>query len=234
MARFVDETEYALRRNEILDAAQRLVNTKGYGQMAIQDILDDLKISKGAFYHYFSSKQALLEALVDRIRQEAEKVIVPIVQDPDLPALAKLERFFDTITRWKTAQKTYLLALLHVWYHEENAMVRQKVYMEGPKWITPLLTQVIQQGVREGAMNTLFPDRTGEVVVALSYGLGDTMAELLLSLQPDSSEASRRECLHHLERTAAAYTDAIERVVGAATGSLNLFNVESLKEWVTP
>jgi len=63
MARVIKEQEHAERRNEILDVAQKLVYTRGYEQMSIQDILDALGISKGAFYHYFDSKQALLEAL---------------------------------------------------------------------------------------------------------------------------------------------------------------------------
>ena len=53
MPRVVKEEDYAARRNEILDVARQLVYTKGYEQMSIQDILDALKISKGAFYHYF-------------------------------------------------------------------------------------------------------------------------------------------------------------------------------------
>ncbi len=63
MARIVKA--HAARRNEILDVAQRLIYTKGYEQMTIQDILSDLQISKGAFYHYFDSKQALLEAIIE-------------------------------------------------------------------------------------------------------------------------------------------------------------------------
>ena len=55
MSRIVKEEEYTLRRNDILDTARRLVYTKGYEQMTIQDILDALQISKGAFYHYFDS-----------------------------------------------------------------------------------------------------------------------------------------------------------------------------------
>ena len=67
MARIVKEEVYAEKRNAILDVAQRLIYTKGYEQMTIQDMLDDLQISKGAFYHYFDSKQAVLEALVERM-----------------------------------------------------------------------------------------------------------------------------------------------------------------------
>ena len=43
----------AVRRSEILDAAQRLIYIKGYESMTIQDILDEAKISKGGFFHHF-------------------------------------------------------------------------------------------------------------------------------------------------------------------------------------
>ena len=49
MPRVVKEEDYAARRNEILDVARKLVYTRGYEQMSIQNILDALKISKGAF-----------------------------------------------------------------------------------------------------------------------------------------------------------------------------------------
>ena len=94
MTRIVKEKEYAVRRNAILDVAQLLVYTKGYEQMTIQDILDDLKISKGAFYHYFDSKQALLEPLLERMQQELEPLLIVLGQDSSLPALQKLQRFF--------------------------------------------------------------------------------------------------------------------------------------------
>src|SRR2546429_5465696 len=114
MARIVKEQAYALRRNAILDVAQRLVETRGYEQMTIQDMLDELQISKGAFYHYFDSKQALLEALIERMLEEVEQLLIPIVQDSHMPAIEKLQRFFPMLARWKTARKTFFLALFRV------------------------------------------------------------------------------------------------------------------------
>src|SRR5436305_13128121 len=100
MPRIVKEEEYAGKRNAILDAAQRLVQTKGYEQMTIQDLLDDLQISKGAFYHYFTSKQALLEALIERMEEVIEPLVAVIVHDSHLSALEKLRRLFVTVSRW--------------------------------------------------------------------------------------------------------------------------------------
>ena len=66
MARTVNATLRTVRRDAFLDVAQRLVQTKGYEAMSIQDVLGELEASKGAFYHYFDSKQALLQAVVER------------------------------------------------------------------------------------------------------------------------------------------------------------------------
>lgn len=226
MPRIVKEEDFTLKRNEILDAAQKLVYTKGYEQMTIQDILDDLKISKGAFYHYFGSKQALLEALIDRILEEAQQVYLPIAQDPGLTALEKLHRFFDTLARWKTAQKEYLLALLRIWYTDDNMIVRQKVQTSMIKQAAPVLTGIIQQGIREGVLNTPYPDLFGEVSLALVQSLGDAIIMLILSDEPKCNKLQR------IENIMAAYSDALERVLGAPRDSLNMMDVEMLEEWL--
>src|SRR5947199_10318260 len=124
MARTVNEAAYEARRNAILDAAQRAVETTGYEQMAIADILGELQISSGAFYHYFDSKPALLEALVERIGNQLEQLVLPIIHDPRLSALDKLQRFFATLDREKRAHKRLVLAYLYVWYGDENAILR--------------------------------------------------------------------------------------------------------------
>jgi AcrR family transcriptional regulator len=223
MARIVKE--HAVRRSEILDVAQRLIYTKGYEQMTIQDMLDNLQISKGAFYHYFDSKQALLEAIIERMQKEVEHLLLPIVQDPVLPALEKLQRFFDTLNRWKTAQKAFFLALLRVWYTDDNAIVRQKWRAAGIKWITPLLSVIIHQGIQEGVLTTSYPDQVGEVVLSLVQDLGETLAMLLLSFEPERADIRR------VESIVAAYTDALERTLGIPEGSLQLTDTETLKEW---
>ena len=229
MPRVVNENEYAIKRNEILGVAQRLVYTKGYEQMSIQDILNELKISKGAFYHYFDSKQALLDGLVDRMLDEAELVMRPIVEAKDLPALEKLRKFFDASGRWKTSRKAFMLDLLRVWYTDSNAIVRIKQEAAAFKRIAPLLAEIIRQGIAEGVFTTSFPDQIVSVLLGLSQGIGDAMAELLLS------EEMPEDALQRLEAIAGAYSQALERVLGAPAGSLPLVDVVNLKEWlVTP
>ncbi len=225
MARPVKEQDYTVKRSAILDAARRLVQSKGYEQMAIQDLLDDLQISKGAFYHYFGSKQALLEALIEQMLDEGEQLLISITQDPTLSALEKLQHFFAQLAQWKTARKETLLGLLRVWYADENAIVRQKLYTARIKRVTPWLSAIIRQGLEEGILTTSYPDKVGHIVVSLLNDHGNTLAELLLSGQFGP------ENFMHIEQTVSAYTDALERVLGLAPHSLQLVDVATLKTW---
>jgi len=225
MARMIKREEYDLRRNNILEAAGRLVYTKGYEQMSIQDILDDVHISKGAFYHYFSSKQALLEALIEQMALQVIQLLVPIVQDDRLPAPEKLRRVFDGASRWKTDRKEALLSLTTVWYADENAILRQKAQAALLPPIATMLTDIICQGVREGVFHAAFPDQISGIIFSLLQSFGDTLIALIVQ------QESNPENLQRLETLSASHQDAMERILGAEPGSLPLFDTAILREW---
>jgi AcrR family transcriptional regulator len=228
VARTVNEQTHAEKRNEILNAAQRLVYAKGYERMTIKDILSDLQISSGAFYHYFDSKPAVLEAIIERMQQEAEQPLLAIVHDPHLSALEKLQRFFATFDRLRIAHKASVVELLRVWYTDQNAIVRQKVEEAIAEWRAPLLAEIVHQGVQEGVFTTSYPDQAGQVLLSLLQGMGNTHARLLLSLQHEPDEL---RCIEAIVAVHAAYMDAIERVLGAPTNSLYRADAETVQVW---
>src|SRR5579863_1939083 len=53
-----------VRKREIIKAAAKLFLTKEYEKTTLQDVMKYLGIAKGTIYHYFDSKEALLEAVV--------------------------------------------------------------------------------------------------------------------------------------------------------------------------
>lgn len=232
MPRVIKPEEHQQKHDEILDVAQRLVYTIGYEQMSIQNIIQELGISKGAFYHYFDSKQALLEAMVDRIMAEMEKFLIPIVNDPQIPALEKIERFFDSAARWKSARKEFLTSLLKTWYADENAIVRQKLTAASTRWLTPFLVQIFNQGVDEGVFDIEFCDQTARACITIMTSLGEDIAAGLLNMRPDDTLERQMEALKDMEKSILAYRVAIERVLGAPRDSITLFNLDLLREWV--
>ena len=187
MARTVNIAERAARRDAILDAAQRLILSKGYERLTIQDILEDLQISKGAFYHYFDSKPAVVEALTERLVDDSERALAQIAEDPELRATAKLQLFFGEIIRWKSARQNLMVAMLPVWYAPDNLTFRLLVDRATANRLAPLLSVIVRQGVDEHHFATAYPEQAGAIIVAIVQALQDAMAQQLAALAAPKS-----------------------------------------------
>jgi AcrR family transcriptional regulator len=232
MARIVKEKEYAAKRNEILDAAQRLVFSKGYEQMSIQDILDALGISKGAFYHYFDSKPALLEAFIERGQDTLEQPFRAIVEDPHLSAVDKLQHFFAVLDQARLSQRAFISDLAHVWFADDNAIVREKADELIVQRRAPLLVAIVRQGVQEGVFTTPYPDQAGLVVLSITSGMGTALLKLMLGFERERDET---HYVAEIVATAAASAEAIERVLGAPPNCLYRPDSKAVKAWfITP
>jgi AcrR family transcriptional regulator len=225
MARSVKPEEYAEKRNAILDVAARYITTKGYEQMTTQDILEALQISRGAFYHYFESKQALLMALVERIGEQAEQLVLPIVSDRQMPARDKLLRFFAVLDQYKQENKDLVFAFMRVWYADDNALFRQKLYLARVKRLAPRLSQIIEEGVAEGVFNTAYPAQAARIILSLLEDLGYAIVEILFAEDGKQTDFLR---LVQLNEAAA---DALERVLGISPGGLRQSLDKGFSRW---
>ena len=225
MARTVNLERRTVRREAFLDVGQRLIQTKGYEQMSVQDVLDELETSRGAFYHYFDSKLALLEAVVERLADGAMAAIAPILGDPELPALRKLEKVVRGIAQFKAEQKKLVLAIIDVWNSDANAIVREKVRSLTAARLGPIMSTVIRQGVAEGVVTAEFPDETAKVIVSLVQGFQQLATEQFIARQAGSIT------LAEIQRTYAAFTEAVERILGAPKGSVTLIDQATLHFW---
>jgi len=224
MARIVKE--YEVRRSEILDAAQRLIYTRGYEQMTIQDILDQLQISKGAFYHYFESKQSLLEAMIEHVQDQMQEILLPIADDPTLTFFEKFHRVNDRAVSWKNAQKAALLNLARTLYTDDNAIMRQKMIASATRRFGPLYAGIIRQGIQEGVLNVAFPEEIAEIIMSILPSMGETIIKLMLSDEPVEIIGRR------LANIAGAYNTSLERILGAPPGSIDMIDQKTLNEWI--
>jgi len=225
MTRSVKPEEYAEKRNAILDVAARYITTKGYEQMTTQDLLEALQISRGAFYHYFESKQALLMALVERIGEQAEQLVLPIASSSEMGAQDKLLRVFAVLNQHKQANLDMIFAFMRIWYADENALFRHKLYLARIKRLAPWLSQIIRQGVAEGVFTTPYPDQAARTILSLLEDLGYATVELLLA------EESKPIDFLQITQIGEATADALERVLGMKPGYLWQSWSEDFARW---
>jgi len=225
MARTLDPEAHSLRRDAYTDAAQRLIQTKGYEQLSIQEVIDELGTSKGAFYHYFGSKESLLEAVIERMTDAALALIGPIVADPELPAIEKLQLVFSTAAAWKGERKEFFVELLQVWMSAPNSVVREHFRREATVRITPLLTTIIHQGMVEGVFTPTSSDGAAAVLISMLLGANEVATQLFLARR--AGTVTFDEVVVRL----AAFTEAYERVLGLPAGSWVMLDDQTLHLW---
>jgi AcrR family transcriptional regulator len=226
MARTLDPVAHAVRREAFLDAGQRLIATKGYNQLSIQDVIDELSSSKGAFYHYFDSKAALLEGVVSRMVEGATASLAPAVADPGRSAPEKLDAVFAGLASFKADRRELILELMRVWRSDDNAVVRDHFRRGAIAAMTPLLATIIRQGVAEGSFTTTSPDHAARVLASLVLGANEAATDLFAAHQDGAVT------FEEVERTLEAFAEAFERILGARPGSLAFANRTGvLREW---
>lgn len=225
MPRTLNPEAHALRRDAFIDVAQRLIQVKGYEQLSVEEILAELGASKGAFYHYFDSKEVLLAAVVDRMVDAGVATMTPVAMDPDLAAVAKMGRLFTTLAQWKGERSGLMIELVHVWFSDANAVVRDQLRTGTQERLTPLLATIVRQGKAEGAFTITSPEHTAGVLVALLLGLNETASRLYMARQAGTISYQDVEC------TIGAYSDAFERVLGLSPGSWPNLDSATMHFW---
>lgn len=213
MARTVNKEAHEAKRDGILDAALSSIYAKGYAALSIQDILDELEIPKGALYHYFDSKEAILDALIERMTNEVDAAVQPIIRDPKRSALEKLQGYIDVSARWKRDHASQMILLLQAWYDKKNDLVRQRFSSRLVPKAARTLETVVREGVAEGVFTTRLPEEAAVLLIQMALGVSETITRLVLS--PNRSGAAKRA-----RSMVSAYVDAMERILGAPANSL--------------
>lgn len=225
MPRTLNPVAHAIKRDAFLDVGERLIRTQGYEQMTVQDVLDDLGTSKGAFYHYFDSKAALLAAVIERMVETATGTVEPLAADPQMSAVKKLEGVFSGIAPWKGERPEVLAELLRTWFSDENRIVREQLRRSTAVRLTPLLVGIVRQGQAEGTFSASSAEGAAGVLLVLILGLNETGTELFLARQANTIS------FEEVESRLGAYVEALERVLGLPAASLAIGDQVALRQW---
>ncbi|MGZ6341171.1 MAG: TetR/AcrR family transcriptional regulator [Candidatus Limnocylindrales bacterium] len=229
MARSVDPVAHAVRRDAYVEEAIRLIQTRGYEQLSIQDVIDGAGTSKGAFFHSFNSKGALLAAVIDRMVETAASIVAPVAADADLSAVQKLQGVFSGIARWKgeqpELQPAAVEALMRTWYSDENSIVVERMRAAVGQRLTPLLLEILRQGAADGEFTLVSPEGTASVLTSLMLGLDDEAIQLFLGRRDGTVSLERVTC------TLKAYADAFERILGLPPMSWPIVDQATVTYW---
>ncbi len=169
----------------ILDTAAQLFFQKGYDRTTLQDIIDATRLSKGAIYHHFVSKEAILIAVVDRMGEFNSAVLAKIRDKKGLTGAEKLRELFRTSLTLSFQGKILHMLPFLIENPKFMALQIQSILGEAaPDYVLPIL----REGIADGSIRTDHPEQLSEVLLILS--------DLWLHpiLRPSTPEQVRARC----------------------------------------
>lgn len=209
--------DHDVRRDELLDAAAVLFAERGYEGTTVSAIIERVGVAKGTFYHYFPSKEHLLDALVGRVSEGVVAAAREGLAVPGLCPVEKLNAFFAAATRHKRERMALMLALMEGLYRSGNEVLRQRILEDAVRRCRPVLGAIVAEGVARGDFDTGYPDEAADAIMRLGGTLQEAIHERFGS---DPAVLARHG--DELERLVRFYGDAVERLLGAERGRVDL------------
>ena len=202
------------------------MRTCGYEEMSVQDIQDELGVSRGAIYHYFGSKDEILEAVLERMTDAVMAVVEPFADNPNLTPLAKLQQVFAIAGQWKAERKELMVALVQAWYSDHNLLVRERLGHVARARLTPLIADIVREGKAEGAFRVGSPDHAAAILAAMLLNSGEALSRLIFARLAGTVP------FEDIEIAIAAYNEAFERILGLTAGSFEIIDSPTLRFWL--
>ncbi|MDQ6419554.1 TetR/AcrR family transcriptional regulator [Paenibacillus sp. LHD-117] len=190
------------RRNEILDAADELFGQKGFDGTSTNDILEKVGIARGTLYYHFKSKEDIMDALIERYNVRLLGAAQEIAADKNVPVV---ERIISVVMALNLSGGSSQEIMEHI-HKPQNALLHQKIQKVIIGGVTPILAEIIREGIQQGLFNTPYPHECMEMVVIYANTVFDD------DMVPMTNE----------ERVARiqAFVFNAERLLGAESGSL--------------
>lgn len=207
-----------LKRTAILDAAEKLFFEKGYDRTSVQDLLDALSMSKGGFYHYFDSKEAVLRAVSERRAEGRFERLSAELYGAQRTAIGRLNMLLGMTNLFESEDARFAALMLRLCYVQGDASLRDHQRRILLDRLAPYVADVIDEGVRDGSFHVRHPGETAKLLLLLALDV-DEEAGRMLAAEPDNADVAiaMLELLN-------AWREAAEGLVGAPYGSIRLFD----------
>lgn len=189
--RIIKEAEE--RKNEILDVAERLFETKGFDNTSTNDILNEIGIARGTLYYHFKSKEEILDAMIDRTMNRLIEKAQEIVNQKDVPVLQRLTMMMLSLN---VREGNFNQGILEQVHKPQNALMHQKMQERTLAGINPLITALIREGMAQGICQTEYP----EEAVEMTFLYANVVFDDLTKQSEEEKQKKIAAFIYHLER----------------------------------
>lgn len=146
--------------NKILEVSQRLFLEKGYDNTKIQDIADELGMTKGAIYHHFESKEEIMNKLGESMFIH-NNPFETVKKRKDLDGLEKMKLVIQLHQSDEQMVELTNQALPLL----ENPQILAKMFESNYQNLLPYWLELIKEGQEDGSIKTDQPKELAELLI---------------------------------------------------------------------
>jgi TetR/AcrR family transcriptional regulator, transcriptional repressor of aconitase len=160
------------RRRQIMDAAIICFSRQGFHRATMQDVVKQSRLSPGAIYNYFKSKEEIIEAIAAE-RHDKERVVLTLARNEGAVAPV-LRRIRDTFLSELKNPKERLRrrVSIQLWAEAQRNPRILRLVREGVDAPRKLLTAILSDAQRRGEISrNINPDATARFLIAAFHGL---------------------------------------------------------------
>jgi len=157
------------RKNEILDAADELFAKNGFDGTSTNDILGKVGIARGTLYHHFKSKEEIMDALIERYSDQLLGAARAVAADKTIPLV---DRIIRVVMSMNLSGGSSEEIMEHI-HRPQNALMHQKIHKMIINGLTPILAEIIREGIEQGVFHTPYPYECMEMVVTYANTVFD-------------------------------------------------------------
>lgn len=152
--------------NEILDALLKLLEDKNIQNISVSEIAKTAGIGKGSIYYYFPSKQAILEALIERSYQRPIETAKELAKETNVSPFTRMAMIFQACrnSSLELCSQKKNSSLNNV---QEESFFHCKYLNHLISELKPELTAIIQQGIAQGEISFDRPAALAEIVLII-------------------------------------------------------------------
>ncbi len=212
-----------IRKQELLDCAVQLFGTQGYEATTINQIIAALNISKGAFYHHYSSKEDLVEALAERHARQVADRTRHVLEDESLDAFERLSVFLSMMRMSKSEAHAGMQAAFAPIFQPGNSHLYERSQAAIASVIRPILRDLIAEGIADRTFDSADPDEAADTILHLMGSIRPLITELF-GASPLEAEA----LIERLVRRLRFLGTVVDRILGIPEGSLEFVDHEAV------
>ena len=194
--------------NQILDALQELLENQELPSISVSEIAHSAGIGKGSIYYYFPSKDAILQALVERNYEKPLQTAKSLAYQREIPPFTRMAMIFQACRNsssefLKSQDQTESSTQTRIFIHQKyvNHIITE---------LKPVLAEIIRQGIQGGEIHFEDPE---------------ALADIVLTVKMDNTlvPSSREE----IENIISALISLLEKGTGNPAGSLNFLKSQT-------